>query len=124
MTVRNPIAEVLEIERGFWNAAGDTEYYRRCFHDDGVMVLPHQPAPMDKSAVLASLAGARPWRSFNFDALASAEPTPFVAVLAYRVEAWKEGADKPYRALIASTYLAEGTSWQLLCHQHTPLNEP
>ena len=124
MTVRNPMTEVMEIERGFWNAAGDTEYYRRYFHDDGVMVLPHESHPLDKAAVLASLAGAAPWRSFHFDAIATAEPSPSVAVLAYRVEAWKEGVDAPYRAVIASTYLAEGTSWRLLSHQHTPLNEP
>lgn len=122
MTIRNPMTEVLEIERGFWNAGGDVEYYRKHFYDDGLMLLPGVPRPMDKEAVLSSVAGAEPWSGFEIEDIAFSEPATFVAVLAYRVSATRASSPKPYRALISSVYLAIGTDWRLLSHQQTPLD--
>lgn len=123
MTVRNPMTEVLEIERGFWNAAGDVEYYRTHFFDDGLMLLPGIPRPLDKEAVLSSVAGAAPWSGFEIEDIAFSEPATFVAVLAYRVRATRADSPKPYRALVSSVYLAVGTDWRLLSHQQTPLDD-
>ncbi len=121
MSVRNPMNELLALERGFWNAAGDAGFYQAHFHDDGLMLLPHQPHPMNKAAVLASVVGASPWTDVAMDDIAVAEPSPFVAILAYRAQARHGDGDAPYRALVSSTYLAEGTTWRMLGHQQTPL---
>lgn len=120
MSVRNPTNELLALERGFWKAAGDASFYNEHFHDDGLMLLPHLPHPLDKAAVLASVAGASAWTDVVMDDIAVAEPSPFVAILAYRAQA-RRNDDAPYRALVSSTYLAEGTTWRMLGHQQTPL---
>nr|WP_255783700.1 nuclear transport factor 2 family protein [Lysobacter chinensis] len=109
------------MERGFWEAAGDAGHYGARFHDDGVMLLPHLPHPMDKGAVLAAVARAAPWTRFAFDEVSVSSPAPGLAVLAYRAQAERPGLDTPYRALVGSVYLRGDGGWMLFSHQQTPL---
>ena len=112
---------LLALERGFWKAAGDAGYYRAHFHDDGVMLLPHLPHPIDKGAVLAAVARAAPWTRYAFDEVTVSSPAPEVAVLAYRAQAERDDLDAPYRALVGSLYLRGEDGWMLFSHQQTPL---
>ncbi len=84
--------DIIELERRFWEAAGDPEFYQESFADEGVMVF--SGGILDKPAVVS---------------------------LTYTTEAYQAGSDEPYRAAVTSVYAHRGERWRLVHHQHTPL---
>ncbi|HSK06594.1 MAG TPA: nuclear transport factor 2 family protein [Acidimicrobiia bacterium] len=110
---------LLELEAEFWEAAGDPDFYRTNFADDGLMALP--VGIMTKSEVVAAIDGAPARESFTIDDPRYVEVGDDVAALVYATVAREPGADEEYRALITSVYVNRGGDWRLVLHQQTPV---
>lgn len=111
--------ELVALEHGFWEAAGDGDFYADHMHDHGRCLLP--VGVLDKSSTIDAIARAEPWSSHEFDDIEVHEPGPEVAVLTYKSIATRTNSDDTYEALISTTYIRNSGSWQLLIHQQTPL---
>jgi ketosteroid isomerase-like protein len=117
--------DVLELERQGWEAlAGGSgrAFYREYMADDGLMVVPG--AVLSKEEVLSSIDDDNPWADFSLDDERVVRVGDGVAVVAYRAEAKREGADG-YVALMTTTY-ARGDDgvWRVVLHQQTPVPTP
>lgn len=110
---------LIEMEHGFWDAAGDGSFYAEHMHDDGRCLLP--VGAMGKAATIEAIDRAEPWATHDFSDVELHEPADGVAVLTYRARGTRDSSDEPYEALIATTYVREGGTWKLLVHQQTPL---
>lgn len=109
---------LLELEAEFWEAAGDPDFYRANFADNGLMALP--VGIMTKPDVVAAMDGATEWESFTIEDPRYVEVGD-VAALVYATVAREPGADEEYRALITSVYVNRGGDWMLVLHQQTPV---
>jgi hypothetical protein len=56
---------LLELEAEFWEAAGDLDFYRANFAEDGLMAF--TVGIMAKAEVLAAVAAADAWSSFTIE---------------------------------------------------------
>jgi len=110
---------LLELEAEFWEAAGDPDFYRANFADDGLMALP--VGIMTKPEVVAAMDGATEWESFTIEDPRYVELGDEVAALVYATVALEPGADEEYRAVITSVYVNRGGVWMLVLHQQTPV---
>lgn len=109
--------ELLELEHGFWDAAGDGDRYRRHMADDGLLLIPF--GILDKEATVAAVEEAEPWSSHEMEDLAVLVHGEAAVTLCYRAEADRHGA--VFRAAVSSTYRRQGEHWLLVVHQQTPL---
>lgn len=109
---------LLDQERGFWDAAGDPEFYRANMADDGVCLLP--VGALDKAETIEAIAQAEPWQGYDFDAIEVLELGDSVAMLTYRARGRREDQDD-YDALVGTLYRNEAGNWKMLTHQQTPL---
>lgn len=118
----NDIKDILlELETGFWQAAGgDGSYYEENFADDGKMILPFKGGILGKSQTIETVKQAEPWANFhikNPELMTMAE-----SMIALLYEGYGERTQgKPYTALICSVYRMRNNTWQLVTHQQTPL---
>lgn len=104
------------LEERLWleGAAG----HRALMHPDCVMAFPGAGI-LRGAAILKGLEGAAPWRRVTLSAQAETRH-PGIAVLAYRAEAWRDGAE-PWRALCTSVWRQGDSGWQLIQHQQSPV---
>ena len=112
--------ELLRTEREGWaalSAGKGGSYYRSHLTDDALMVLPI--GVMDHDTAISAMESAPPWSSFEITDHRAVALTPDSGVLTYRVTARRDG-QPPYEALIGSTFVRRGGSWQLAFHQQTP----
>lgn len=109
--------ELLELERGFWNAAGDGKYYVEHMAPDGLCVLP--VGVLDKEATVAAISQAAPWDEFEFSDVQVVDLGDDEAALCYQAEASR--GDDGYTALISTVYTRLGGKWKLSLHQQTPI---
>lgn len=109
--------DVLELERAFWAAAGDADFYRRHFAGGGRCVFPM--AILDKEQVVASMREATPWEDLEITDLHVVDVADGVVALAYAASARRPGQG-PYEANVGSVYVRRDGAWQLLLHQQTP----
>lgn len=107
-----------EIERGFW--LGGEAHFRQMMAGDCVMVFPEPAGIMTGENIIKSLESAPRWTSVEMSMTVLRRTGDNVAVLAYRAEASREGAE-PYRTFCSSTYLKSEHNWRLVQHQHTPV---
>jgi predicted GH43/DUF377 family glycosyl hydrolase len=110
---------LLELEAEFWEAAGDPDFYRANFADDGLMAF--TVGIMTKHEVLAAVAAADSWSSFTIEDPRYVEVGDDVAALVYATEARHADPGGEYRAVVTSVYVNRGGDWQLVLHQQTPL---
>jgi hypothetical protein len=111
---------IIEIERRFWEAAGDREAYAANLASDAVHVLPVLGV-VDRETALRGVAEADPWEAYAIaDARLVAAGEDTVA-LVYCGRARRAG-QREYRAAITSVYRREDGSWMLVLHQQTPLD--
>jgi hypothetical protein len=110
---------IIEIERGFWKAAGDRDAYAADLAADVVHILPGLGV-MDRDAVLGAVAEADPWASFEIADARLVAVGDAAAALVYRARACRPG-QPDYRAAITSLYRHDGGAWRLALHQQTPL---
>lgn len=109
--------DVLELERQFWGAAGNADFYRRRFADDGRCVFGF--GVLDKQATVASMASATPWTTFELQDVSVIEVAPQVTVLTYMATATRDGQD-PYEAAVSSVHVERDGDWELVLHQQSP----
>jgi hypothetical protein len=111
--------DLLELERGFWKAAGDGQFYREHMVIDGLCVLP--VGVLGREDTMAAIAKAEPWQEFQFSDVTTLDLGDDEAALCYRAEA-SRGEEDGYVALISSVYTRVAGQWKLALHQQTPIN--
>jgi hypothetical protein len=111
--------EFIELEQRFWRAAGDPDFYRQRFADDGVMAF--HIGLMGKPEVVEAMAGAAEWSTFTMDDLRFVEITDDVVSLTYTTVAVPADSHDEYRAAVTSVYVRRGGEWMLVIHQQSPL---
>jgi hypothetical protein len=109
--------DLLELERGFWGAAGDPGFYRRWFADDGRCVFGF--GTLDKEATVDSMASATPWTEVDLHDVVIVPLGATAAALTYRATAAR--GDEPYEAMVSSVYARGDEGWQLAVHHQTPV---
>ncbi len=114
----NETDTLLELETGFWNAAGTGDFYREHMAAHGLCVLP--VGILDKDDTVSAVAGAAPWQGFNFDDVRMLDLSHDVAALCYRATASRETHE--YSALISSVYTRTNGRWMLTLHQQTAID--
>jgi hypothetical protein len=110
---------LLDLEGRFWEAAGDVDFYREHFADDGVMAF--HVGVMSKSDVLDAMDGADEWESYTIDDPRFVQISDTVASVTYTTAAYAPGSDEPYEAAITSVYAHRDGRWLLVLHHQTPL---
>jgi len=112
-------ARVWSFEESLWT--GDAAHYRECIDEDGLMVLPLPPYVFSRQAAVDAVSDTPRWTGVAFSEQQVMRPQEGLIVVAYRVEAKKEGA-QPYAAHCTSTYrwLAHEV-WRVVQHQQTPV---
>lgn len=119
--VVNIKSTILKLENGFWQAAGNAEFYKRHFAEDGLMILPFEGGTLNKSRVVEAVSKAEPWKRFQINEPIFTNISSSVLALTYKAIAHRKG-QPAYNALISSVYVRNGSAWQLLLHQQTPIN--
>lgn len=114
--------ELLELERAFWERAGDQAFYRERLTQDAVMVFPAPFGIMDREATLEAVATATGWENVEFFETAVVPLGNEAAVLAYRVRAVR-GDSPPYETYASSAYVRRDSDWRLALHEQTPIEE-
>jgi hypothetical protein len=117
MSVRRD--DVLDLERRFW--LGDGAFYGERLSGHAVMVFPEPVGVLDRTATIASLAGAPRWERVEISVETVIEAAPATILLVYRAAAERESDAQAYRALCTSVYVLEEGRLQLALHQQTPL---
>lgn len=116
------IDRLLELEDGFWSAAGDGNFYREHMAPQGLCVLP--VGILDKDETVAAVEQAEPWVEFKLHDITAIDLGDDEAAVCYRAEAFREDGSPRYTALISSVYIRVRGEWKLSLHQQTPLNDP
>jgi Domain of unknown function (DUF4440) len=111
--------QLVSLEERFWEAAGDPDFYREHFADDGLMALP--VGLMTKPQVVQAMESASEWSDYTIDDLRWVDVGDDVAALVYTTTAKRDDSDGTYRAAVTSVYVNRGGEWQLVLHQQTPL---
>jgi hypothetical protein len=110
---------IIDLERGFWQAAGDRQAYAANLADDAIHVLPGLGV-VDRTTVLDAVAAADPWETFEIEDARIVAAADRAAALVYGARARRAG-EPEYRAAITSLYRRDGVAWRLVLHQQTPL---
>ncbi|MGE0227554.1 MAG: nuclear transport factor 2 family protein [Dehalococcoidia bacterium] len=113
------IDELLEIERGFWNATRDPRYYREHMADDGVAIF--GIGVMDKDEAIASTSAPQmsEWTDVELSHARLIELGDDHAALVYQGRAKRDG--EPYAANSTTVYARRGGEWRLVVHQQSPV---
>ena len=112
---------LLELERGFWSAGGDGDYYREHMATEGLCVLP--VGVLDKDETVAAIGESEPWEDFELSDVRILDLGDDEAALCYRAEAVGNSRSSGYTALISSVYTRLRGEWKLSLHQHTPIED-
>lgn len=115
------LEELLEVEKSFWTSSGDQSFYQTHVADGGRFVL--SIGILDKQKVVASMAEAQPWESFDIHEPSYVPISDGVAAVVYEATGRRHADDDDeYRANILSVYTSVDGDWQLILHQQTPLD--
>lgn len=109
---------LLDLEEQFWRAAGNGDFYRERFADEGRLVFPI--GVLTREQAIPAVDASEPWASFRFDSARLIEISDDAAVLTYRATANRTG-ETPHNLLISSVYVRRDGEWKMLLHQQTPL---
>lgn len=112
------IDDLLAIERRFWAAGGDPDFYRDHFADGGRCVF--GPGIMDKDMVVAAMEQATPWTEVAIDGEDVTAIDDDAVALVYHAVARRAPEDPPYDVNVGSVYVRRDGRWQLFLHQHAP----
>jgi ketosteroid isomerase-like protein len=109
--------ELVRQEHAFWDAAGDGDFYRERFLDEGRCVF--DVAILDKAMTIAGVDRAPSWGAVSFEGEELVHLADDVVALVYTARAQRDG--DPYAARVSSTYVRRGDRWLLGLHQQTPI---
>lgn len=117
------VQQFIDLERGFWNAAGDPDggkYYQENLDDAGVLILPFDGGVLDKSSVIPMISKSNPWQRYDFSNINVLPIGDNSIGLYYEVQA--SHGDDHFHAYVGSIYVSrEDMSWKMLMHQQTSL---
>ena len=116
MSVRD---ELLELERAFWAAGGNGDFYRQHLDDEGVCVF--SMGIMGKEQTVEAIEQGEPWGEVSFDDIVVVPLAQDAAGLAYTARARRLTTDVLYEARVSSVYTRRSGSWHLARHQQTPV---
>ncbi|WP_033919444.1 hypothetical protein [Sphingomonas sp. 37zxx] len=109
---------VWTFEESLWT--GDAEHYREAIDAECLMVLPTPPFVLSGTQAIEAVADTPRWDMVRFSDQRIARPQEGLIVVAYGVEAKREG-EEPYSAHCTSTYRRiEHELWRVVQHQQTP----
>ncbi|MFZ0625537.1 MAG: nuclear transport factor 2 family protein [Acidimicrobiia bacterium] len=111
--------DLIELERRFWERAGDAEFWHRHFADDGVIVLPS--GHMDKATVVGIQANSDPWEMYALEDVRLVDLGEDCQAVTYLARARRAGDESDYVAAVSSVYAQRGGEWLLILHQQTPI---
>ncbi|MCX7522027.1 nuclear transport factor 2 family protein [Microbacterium sp. STN6] len=117
------LEDLLTLERRGWDALcsrSGADFYADIMRDDAVMVLSNGTV-LDRSAVVASLNEAPPWRDYTIIGPTVITIDSGVAALVYTAIARREDEDPAFQALMSSVYVRDGSAWTLALYQQTPI---
>lgn len=110
---------VWEFETGLWK--GDAEHYHKSIDDNCLMVLPTPPYVMQGSDAMDAVSNTPRWSEVAFDNQQISRPEEGLIVVAYGVNASREG-EQSYQAHCTSTYRRlSHDDWRVVQHQQTPM---
>jgi ketosteroid isomerase-like protein len=109
--------DLCELERGFWEAVGDPDYYREHMADDGLAVF--SMGVMGKEGAIQSTSESQTisWTDIRIEEPRILEITDDVAAIVYKGLAKRDG--EPYEANCTSVYARRDGAWQLVLHQQS-----
>lgn len=117
------VNELLDLEHQGWKSLCDStggDFYGSVMTDDGVMVLANGVV-LDRSAVVASLDAAPPWRTYEISGERLIRLGDRDAILVYTGRAYRDGDQPAFVALMSSAYTRQGGAWRLALYQQTPV---
>ncbi|MDR7385635.1 nuclear transport factor 2 family protein [Promicromonospora iranensis] len=120
------IDELLDLEHQGWKSLCDGtggDFYGSIMTADGVMVLAHGQV-FDRTAVVASLNDAPPWRTYEITDERLVRIGDRDAALVYRGRAYRDDEEPAFVALMSSVYTRAGDGWKLALYQQTPVPQP
>lgn len=108
--------ELVALERRFWEAGGDPDFYREWFAPEGRCVFGF--GMLDKDATVDAMASAAPWTDVTFEDLLAVPLAEGAAAITYAARATR--GDEIYEAMVSSVYARRDGTWKLAVHQQTP----
>jgi hypothetical protein len=118
-------AALLDLERRGWNSLCDgsgSQFYGDVMTDDARMVLSNGQI-MNRSEVVAALADAPTWVSFELADEQLVSIGNDAAALVYVGTAKRDADGEPYVAAMSSTYRRVGDDWKLALYQQTAVTD-
>lgn len=112
--------ELVELEKQFWLAAGNVDFYRAHLTQGAFMVFPAPYGIMDRDRTLRAVEAAEPWVSLEISEVHLVELTDSSAVVAYRASA-RHAEGPTYETFATTAYVKEDGDWKLAVHQQTPI---
>ena len=112
--------EFVALEREGWDALSGSQgadHYRRVLTEDALMAFPF--GVIDRAQALEAIAAAPPWSSYEMTSPRVVRLGEDAAVVVYAVSARREGQPE-FTAVASSTFLRQGSDWQLAFHQQSP----
>ncbi len=113
--------ELLEAEWEGWRAlasGGGGEHYRQHLAANAVMAFPF--GVMSRQEAIDAMEAALPWSSFDLVDPQVVELSADSGIVVYRVNAQRTG-EKPYVAIVSSTFVRGEGRWLLAFHQQSPV---
>jgi hypothetical protein len=115
--------ELLALEGEGWNALCQqrgAEHFGDLMTHDALMVLANGQV-MDRDEVVAALAEAPPWASFELDAARVMAVGEGATALVYRATAFRDADAPPFVAAMTSVYARGAGRWRLVLYTQTPV---
>ena len=114
-------ARVWGSEEGLWTA--DAAHYRETVDPDCLMVLPDPPYVFGGGEAVEEVSRTPRWTQVAFSEQKVSRPQEGLIVIAYKVEASKDGG-AAYAAWCSTTYRRiEHDVWRVIQHHQTPVSQ-
>jgi hypothetical protein len=115
-------AELIELERRFWFAGGDPDFYREATTDDVLMVFPAPYGILDRGEIVTEVADGSEWAEVDLEQARVVRLAPGTAVVTYKASA-RGARGGEYTCYASSVYLERDGDWRLAFHQQTPFED-
>ena len=108
---------VWAFEESLWTAT--PEHYQKSIDEAYLLVVPTHPHVLGGQQAIDAVKNTPRWSEVTFSEQKVTRPQEGLIVIAYRVDAAKEG--ETYRAYCSSVYRRlEHDNWKVVQHQQTP----
>ena len=114
-------ATLLDLERQGWDSLCDgtgDAFYGRLMTEDAVMALANGQL-MDRATVIAALAQAPPWRTYEISDVRFVDTGPDSGALVYIGSAYGEAQEPAFVGAMSSVYVRRDGEWRLALYQQT-----